>query len=305
MPTPASAPLPVAAVVVTRRGAALLEACIPAVLAQVRPFAHVFVVDNASPDALDFLARFPSIQALHSTSNAGFAAGANRGLAAALAHPEVAAVAVVNDDVVLDPGWSEAAFRALARHPRNGACATCVLRAADGRVDSAGIEWRAPGLADNAGHGSPPPHEGVAPHPVAGASAAAVLYRREMLEEVGLFDEWLFAYQEDVDLSLRAAARGWRTVFAPGARSTHAGQASNRPFPLGGTWADCWNARNRLLVALKSLPGAEWRRHWAAIVATQARLLLRSIPERRGGAVAWGVLWAAAGAPRALRARGR
>jgi GT2 family glycosyltransferase len=281
----------------------LLRESLPALLGQDRPFRRVIVVDNASPDTREFLAGRPGTERIALATNLGFAAGANRGIARALEDPEVAAVAVINDDVVLERGWSRAAFEALERDPRHGACATCVLRASDGRVDSAGIEWRAPGLADNAGHGADAPPPDGPLRRVAGASAAAALYRRAMLDDVGAFDEWLFAYQEDVDLALRAAARGWSAVFAPGARATHRGHASNRPFAFGGTRADFWNARNRLLVAVKSLPRAEWRRHFGSILAAQLGLVVRSFRERRLAAVACGAALGVSGVPRALASR--
>jgi hypothetical protein len=105
---------------------------------------------------------------------------------------------------------------------------------------------------------------------------------------VGLLDESLFAYQEDVDLALRGQATGWRCLFAPAARGWHLGFGSNRPFIFGGSWADFFNARNRLAVLVQSLPGKDWQAHWPRILADQLRLVFQSAFEGRGLAVAAG-----------------
>jgi GT2 family glycosyltransferase len=76
----------------------------------------------------------------------------------------------------------------------------------------------------------------------------AVLLRREYLDDVGDFDERLFLYYEDVELSLRGAARGWRYRTAPASvvRHVHSATATERS-PL----AAHYNERNRLLVTTR------------------------------------------------------
>jgi len=79
-------------------------------------------------------------------------------------------------------------------------------------------------------------------------SGGAVLLRREYLDDVGEFDEALFLYYEDVELSLRGAARGWRYRTAPQSvvRHVHSATATDRS-PL----AAHYNERNRLLVTTR------------------------------------------------------
>ncbi|MBN1867623.1 glycosyltransferase family 2 protein [Candidatus Sumerlaeota bacterium] len=290
-----------AVVVVSFDGADLLRTCLPAILDQDLPFARVLLVDNASADETRAYAEsLPDVECVALDRNLGFAGGANRGIERALADAAIDAVALVNNDVVLEPGWHRAARSVLLSRDDCGSCATCLLKADDpNAVDSAGIEWVAPGVADNYLHGQPVPPPEQSPREIAGACAGAALYRREALEQIGLFDESLFAYQEDVDWALRSAARGYVCLFAPGARGVHRGHASNRRFPLGGTWGDYYNARNRPVVLAQSLPSEEWRRRWFAILRNQAALLTRSPVQGRFGAVASGF---ATGIVRALNA---
>ena len=262
-------------------------------------------MDNGSTDGTAaWLAGRSDVLCERLPSNRGFAGGANAGIRRAWQDPRAAAVALVNDDVTLDAGWHAAAAQALAETPDAGACATCLLQAAHpDRIDTAGIAWPTPWQADNRLHGRTAPPPSARPERIPGASAGAVLYRRAFLDDVGLFDEALFAYQEDVDLALRGSARGWTCVFAPAARGVHQGHASNRRFPLGGTRADFLNTRNRLYVLVKSLPAATWRQSAGRIVAAQFGAALRSIPERRAPAVVAGLACGLVRLPRAWRAR--
>jgi GT2 family glycosyltransferase len=282
------------AVVVNFNGLHFLRKNLLSLVEQSFPFSKILVIDNNSQDgSKEFLDTIFSLSKIVLKKNKGFATGANRGVEFALKDPSCQAIALINNDVRLDKEWLIEAQRVLSLNEQIGYCATLLLQASQPHwVDTAGIQWPYPGLADNYLHGQP--ISSVPDHPVeiSGACAAAALYRREFFEDVGLFDESLFAYQEDVDLSLRGTSRGWRCYLAPKALGYHQGLGSNRAFPGGGTWADFFNARNRITVLIQSLPGEEWRQHGASIVGCQARLLARSFKEGRGAAVTSGMLMA-------------
>jgi GT2 family glycosyltransferase len=102
---------------------------------------------------------------------------------------------------------------------------------------------------------------------VFGASAGAALYRRAMLEEIGLFDQAFFMYLEDVDLAWRAQLAGWKALYAPQAvvyhlHSATAGQGSAFKRRLLG--------RNKLWLMAKNYPRHGLMRYLPAIVAYDA-----------------------------------
>ena len=275
-----------------------LDRCLASIAGQTLPFARVVIVSDAGPEGLEAeLSRRHGLEVLRLPRRLGFAGAANSGIRRVLEDPEATAVALVNDDVRLEIGWHEAAFAAMASDHDIGVCATVVLQAWDpGRLDSAGIDWRSGAVADNRGHGDPPPGIDEPTVDVWGAPASAALYRRSLFERVGLFEESFTAYQEDVEHALRARLFGLRCVLAPAARAEHDGFGSNRPFPGGGTWADFYNARNRISLLLTTLPGEAWRSEWRLIVTGHLRLVLRAVPEGRMAAVWLGAahaLWRA------------
>lgn len=114
----------------------------------------------------------------------------------------------------------------------------------DGRMYSAGITIFRNGSAVDRGIFEPDSGLYDVEEEVFGPCAGAALYRRSMLDGIGLFDEDFFLYMEDVDLAFRARFSGWRCVYVPAARVVHfyggtTGRESdlsvyygNREFPL-------------------------------------------------------------------------
>ncbi|MCZ7652656.1 MAG: glycosyltransferase [Thermoanaerobaculia bacterium] len=194
--------------------------------------------------------------------NLGFAGAVNL----ALATDPAPLVALVNDDVLLAPGWLAALAAALA--PGVGAVQGVNLELArEDRIDGWGLAWNRWWQAVQLGHGEPAagaPHESC---DLFGVSATAALYRREALDAARLRPaEWLdgalFAYYEDVDLACRLRARGFAARLAPAARARHAGSATGaRRQALRRRWIHA----HRLAVLARLLGRSFWvRLPWLA-----------------------------------------
>lgn len=215
--------------------------------------------------------------------NLGFAGGVNRGLA------ETASdlVAVVNDDLVVEPGWLGALVAALAAEPRAAAAQGINLRLDDPkRVDGTGLAWNRSWQAVQRGHGGPAPPAAGPAQEVFGVSGTAALYRRRALAAAALpageiFDSRLVSYYEDVDLAVRLRAAGWTALVVPRARARHAGSATGEG--LGARrLALLYGNRHLVLARLlgrgywRRLPRAAWRDVkdllWAAATADSRAL---------------------------------
>ena len=260
-----------AVVIPNRNGADWLPGCLEGIAAQTVAPAEVVVVDNASSDrSPEAAARHPGVRVIALPANLGFAAAANRGVAAVDAH----AVALVNTDVVLAPDWLERTTAALAADPGAGAvaCKMVDLRRPELLYD-AGDVLRRDGVCEQRGRFQPDDGRFDAPGDVFSACAGAALYRRSALGDVGGFDERLFIYLEDVDLGLRLRLAGWRCLYEP-AVARHAGGGSSdqlSPPPLA------WVERNTLLIAAKAFP-----LRWAPqLLYRQAGWAWHALRERR------------------------
>lgn len=238
-------------VVVNWNGARLLPACLGALSRLTRP-AHVLVVDNGShDDSAAVVAGFPGVEWLPMGENLGFAAANNVGFRCAL-DAGASWIGIVNTDVEVDPGWLDALVGAAEAHPEAGILGGLLLFADDpARVNSTGIVLDRFGRARDRDFGVSLSALATRDGPVPAMTGGAALFRAEALHKVGLFDPAYFAYYEDVDLSLRAAAFGVRSWYVSSARALH-GYA--RSFGDGTPLKKYLLARNHMRAAATHLP---------------------------------------------------
>jgi GT2 family glycosyltransferase len=247
-----------AVVIPTWNGRALLTACLAALAQQTeRDFAIVVVDNGSTDDTVPWLrAEHPQVLLLANPRNYGFARAVNQGILAT----DAPLVAVLNNDAEPEPGWLAALLACAESDARVGMVASKMLFAdrpeminsAGICVDVTGIAWdRLGGVADD-------PAE-RAPVEIFGPCAGAALYRRVMLDEIGLFDESFFAYLEDVDLAWRGRAAGWRCFYAPAARVLHRHSATAGE---GSPFKRRQLGRNKVWLLAKNYPFRQlW---WAA-----------------------------------------
>ena len=230
---------------------------------------EVIVVDNGSTEPLDI----GRARLLRLDRNYGFAYAVNRGL-------EVARgdwVAVINNDVVLAPGYLEE-LRATGADFSTG---LILQEGAPDRVDAAFDLLTRGGLACRVGQGRPAA-EFQTEREIQFAPWTAVLLRRAVLDRVGLLDESFESYMEDVEFGLRCGLAGIRGRFVPRAQAFHRGSATLGP----------WHpetvrrlSRNQLLLTAKHFP-RDWI--WQAgcsLVLGQIWWGLNAV--RRGCGSAW------------------
>ena len=182
-------------------------------------------MDNGSTDGTVawILERYPNVQVIANPQNLGFAAAVNQGVRAT----DSRYVVTLNNDAEPDPGWLAALVAAAESDPMVGMCASKMLFAdRPGMINSTGICLDRAGIAWDRRGGEPDDDCEVEPVEVFGPCGGAALYRRAMLDRIGLFDEDFFAYLEDVDLAWRAQRAGWRCLYVPAARVLHRHSAS-------------------------------------------------------------------------------
>jgi GT2 family glycosyltransferase len=254
-------------------GRKLLETCLPAVLGS-SVTVDVVVVDNGSHDGTCAWLEeaYPQVRTIRNAHNLGFAAAVNQGIRAS--HTEW--VALLNNDAVAQPAWLEELLEAGQSDTRVGAVASRMMfRDRPHLVSSAGIRVDASGGAWDLLLGQSTWPSGLVD--VFGASGGACVYRRAMLEDIGVFEESFFAYLEDVDLAWRAQLRRWRTLFNPAAVVSHALSATGGE---GSPFKRYYLARNKWRVVVRNCPGELLVRNWAAIIVYDALSVTRAVLAR-------------------------
>lgn len=236
--TPPDHPLDLSVIVVTFNSCALTLACVKSVLAEQRaggPELEMIVVDNASTDgtAAALAAQAPEVRLLRQSANLGFARGNNVGLAAAHGRH----LLLLNSDTEVRPGALAALVAFLDAHPEAGACGPMLLNP-DGSLQPSGRDlptlpslfldmtrlhrlWRRNLYAQRG-------RDYTEVAAVGELSAAALLVRRSVYEQVGGLDPAFFAYYEDVDWCKRIGDAGYRIYYVPDARVMHHWQGTSR-----------------------------------------------------------------------------
>jgi GT2 family glycosyltransferase len=213
---------------------------------------EILVVDNGSVDgSAEMVAgEFPAVRLIRNPSNRGFCAANNQGIAAARA-PRIA---LLNNDAAAEPRWLAALTAALDRSETTGMAASKILQyEAPGRIDKAGHILYLDGQNRGRGTGEADRGQYDGPLQIGWPDGCAAMYRKAMLDQIGGFDEDLFAYADDAELGLRARIAGWECAYAPEAvvrhrRGATLGQGNPRRVFL--------IERNRILLAAKLFP---WR----------------------------------------------
>ena len=241
----------VGVVIVNANAGRYLELALESLEGQTVPPHRVVVVDNASIDgSLDGLAdRFPAVELVQLDDNVGFAAANN--LAVGLC-TDCEFIAFLNPDAFPEPHWLEALLAAADEHPECGFFGSrLVLDADDGTLDGTGDSYHVSGLAWRRDQGEPTSIERPAGETFS-ACAAAALYRRAALVDVGGFDESFFCYYEDTDLAFRMRLAGHGCRYVPEAVARHVGSATTG---LLSDFTIYHSSRNTVWTFVKNMPG--------------------------------------------------
>ena len=266
----------VSVTLVTYNSGRFIKRCLESVLEQDYPDMEVIVIDNASTDGTpDILEQFETKCSIHyNEENLGFAAGQNQ----AIALSSCEWVLALNPDVLLKRDFISELVAAGQLDAKAGTICGKLLSISASfdlpekqLVDSTGIFFTPTlrhldrgSLETDNGHYRDFEY-------VFGATAAAALYRRKMIEDLSImgefFDADFFVYREDADVAWRAQLLGWRCLYTPNAvgyhvRSVLPGRRRALPADI-----NMHSVKNRFLMRIKNMTPELYRRNWLAITA--------------------------------------
>jgi GT2 family glycosyltransferase len=274
------------AVVVNWNGGEANVACLRSILASGVDPVDVVFVDNGSTDgSRQLVAReIPAITRVENAQNRGFGEAANQGAKLAL-QGQADAVFFVNNDVVLPPETLRRLSDALSMGPKLGIVGPRVLMMGEPDVVwCAGgmLTWRQ-NLSTLVGHGEKDGPRFREKRAVDYVPGCALLARRAVLEQVGLFDARYFAYMEDVDLCLRARRAGFGVELVGEVAALHASSSAT-----GGGY----NPRRKYMMGVNSIwflrahaRPMQWMRFVVFDVLTLPFLWIAGVFQGRGKSV--------------------
>jgi GT2 family glycosyltransferase len=264
----------VSVTIVTYNSSRFIERCLESVLAQKYPHVEVIVVDNASTDGTrEILERFRDrCRIVYNSENIGFAAAQNQAIRMARGDW----ILTLNPDMLLLPNFIQALVAAGHLDPQVGTVCGKLLTMRPSfdfperpLVDSTGIYFTP--MLRHLDRGSQQVEDGhyLNYEYVFGATAAAALYRRAMIEDISIdgefFDSDFFVYREDADVAWRAQLMGWKCLYTPYARAYHVRSArpgNRRALP---PVINMHSVKNRFLMRIKNMTLDLYLRNWFSI----------------------------------------
>ena len=234
-------------------GAGWLRDSIESIWAQTEQDFELIVIDNGSTDeSLDIARSYRGhdrYTLIENAENTGFSHAVNQGIAIAKGEYDV----LFNNDAFAEPDWLAELIKTADADPKIFAVSSLMLRYYEPELaDDAGDYVTILGFACKRGDGLKASRY-TKPCRVFSACGGAALYRKSILDEIGVFDELFFAYYEDVDLSWRANNFGYRNVYCPTARCRHICGATTGAMRYN-PFKSIQSGRNSILLPLKNEP---------------------------------------------------
>jgi GT2 family glycosyltransferase len=234
-------------------GKGWLKDSIESIYAQTEQDFELIVVDNGSTDesleqARSYCSR-GNFTLIENGTNTGFSHAVNQGIVRAQGEY----VVLFNNDAFAEPDWLAQLIRTAEEDPHIFAVQSLMVRHYERELaDDAGdyVTWMGFACKDGDGRRA---SRYQRQKRIFSACGGAALYRKSILDEIGLFDETFFAYNEDVDLAWRGNNAGYRSVLCPAARCYHICGASTGAVRYNGFKA-LQNGRNGILLLYKNQP---------------------------------------------------
>ncbi|MCK9152244.1 glycosyltransferase family 2 protein [Methanobacterium alcaliphilum] len=211
---------------------------------------EIIIVDNGSSDgSIDFIhEKYPHYVLIENEKNLGFAAAINQGIEVSKGDY----LFLLNNDMELEKNCISNLLKTMENNPNIFAVSSKMVQYHDRtKMDDAGDEYTVLGWTKRVGYGKSRDKYNDS-REIFSACAGASLYRKQIFEEIGYFDENFFAYLEDIDISYRALIQGYINIYCPGAVVYHVGS---------GTSGSRYNefkiqlaARNNIYIPYKNMP---------------------------------------------------
>jgi GT2 family glycosyltransferase len=250
----------VAIVILNWNGKAFLQQFLPSVLATNYSNYQVIVADNASTDdSVAFLQQnYPTVNIVALQKNYGFARGYNE----ALKQVKADYYMLLNSDVEVSPGWLQPMVALLEQDESNAACQPKILAfkdkhlfeyagASGGWLDEYGYPFARGRVFDICEEDKGQFND---TQEVFWASGAAMLIRSWVYHELGGFDAYFWAHQEEIDLCWRIQRANYKVFCCPGSVVYHVGGGT---LPKGNSRKTFLNFRNNQILLAKNLPWSE------------------------------------------------
>jgi len=266
-------------------GVNFLINCLKSIIQAIKNYPQsnfeIIIVDNASHDDSIKLAKVFFNQnklqnltsnILHLNTNTGFAFAVNHGIK----NSKYPYSCVCNNDLKIEPNWFKIVTQNIIDHQNNPQIATffgTVLNYDGTTFESQGLDFNYSGKCNNISNGKKFLASSILhleSKLIWGAPAALIIYKKEILQKIGMFDPDFFAYEEDVDLALRLHLFKYQTLYIPTALCYHLGGATSKKM---GNFRHRMDAKNWIYIIIKNYSNRQILKYFFPIIEQRLRNL--------------------------------
>jgi GT2 family glycosyltransferase len=240
----------VSVIIPNYNGSRFLRDCLDSLSRQSFKNFEVIVIDNASTDNSCYLLEqyYPNIKLYSMDENKGFSEAVNRGIELSCGK----LIALLNNDTKVEDNWLRNLVNCIDSNDKIFSCCSKMIRYHEkNKIDDTGDKYTILGWAYKRGDGANI-NKYIKNSDIFSSCAGAAIYRRDILDKIGGFDDSFFAYMEDVDISYRAKIYGYKNVYCSDAVVYHVGSATS------GSRHNAFKvrlaARNNIYLIIKNMP---------------------------------------------------
>lgn len=232
------------------KGKEYLYSCVKSLYEKDHTEKKILIIDNASNDgSIDEVKKeYPDVECIMLDKNYGFCRAVNIGIEKS----DTPYVILLNNDTVIKENYVGYLLEAIKNAPDTFSIEPKMIQYHDqSKIDSAGTYYNAMGWAFAYGKDREIEKYNHA-RKIFAACAGAAIYRREIFDEIGMFDEKHFAYLEDIDVGYRARIAGYNNRYEPKAEVIHVGSAAS-----GARYNEFkirLSSRNNIYLLYKNMP---------------------------------------------------
>lgn len=240
----------VSIVVPNYNGAGFLIDCLDSLKRQTLDDLQIIVVDNASEDnsCQLIIDNYPEVELVQLHTNTGFCGAVNEGIRRSRAPY----VLLLNNDTEAADTFAEELYRAIQKKNNIFSCSAKMIQYFDRtKMDDAGDYYCALGWAYARGKGRQEENYNKEKK-IFFSCAGAAIYRKDILDKIGYFDETHFAYLEDADVGYRARIQGYENWYAPKAVVYHVGSGTSGS--VYNLFKTKYSSRNNVYLLYKNMP---------------------------------------------------
>lgn len=240
----------VSIVIPNYNGIKYVETCFDALKKQTMKDVEIWMIDNGSTDGSRELVqeKYPEVQVVEMGENTGFCGAVNAGIK----RSKSPYVLLLNNDTQATETFVEKLYQAIEKDKKIFSCSAKLLQYHNrDAIDDAGDFYCALGWAYARGKGASS-EKYDREEDIFFSCAGAAIYRKEILDQIGYFDENHFAYLEDADIGYRARILGFKNRYIPEAVVYHVGSASSGS--VYNLFKTRYSSRNSIYLIYKNMP---------------------------------------------------